>query len=711
MGIIGSIRKHSGLAVTIVGLAIVAFIIGDLSKNNGGAPEMGKIDGQVISSQHFDMLYSEQEEQAKQQYMQYYGTSQLPAGTEYEIRDQVWQRLLQETLVGHEMDKLGISVGADELSDMYLGEFIHPYLRQVFATPNSGEYNKQYVKNVLDNFESIDSAAQVQLNKVKKEIVADRAMSKYGALISKSFYMPKAVAMKLAEVSATSSDVRVARVPYSTVSDAEAVPTDADFKAYYDEHKNEYRVAEEYRSLEYVLFRITPSQEDMDNIAADVQRIWGELQTVENDEIGYLVSAESGHAYDSSYRQASVYAAFGLDSAIEHSVAGSLLEPRLVGNQWVMAKVLDAQMRPDSLRASAIYIMNNRMQGITRSEEQAQSLADSVLTLIRKGMPFDTAVVRFSDSKENMGDMNWADDGGYGFLNEDIIGHKEGDVFLFERPDKAGSMIVKVTGKTTPRKKYRVAVINRPIVPSGNTDKKIYNEANQFAASYRTAQALEEGVREQNRMLSNSDVIAITHNMDGHNNVREIVRWAFDKNTKKGDVAEQVFSLDGDAYVVVALKDIVAEGIPTLEQLKENPQFLNYVALDKKAAILLEKASQVKGNDIATAAAKLGTTVDSVYGVNFGSAYLDRFGAEPRVIGAIAAAKQGKMVGPVKGYSGVYLVQIDNQTGEKPSAEELEMKAANVRAQLDQLASQKLNRVVYMLKENSKVTDNRALHF
>ena len=33
MGIIGSIRKHSWVAVALVGIAIVAFIFQDLSKN------------------------------------------------------------------------------------------------------------------------------------------------------------------------------------------------------------------------------------------------------------------------------------------------------------------------------------------------------------------------------------------------------------------------------------------------------------------------------------------------------------------------------------------------------------------------------------------------------------------------------------------------------------------------------------------------------
>ena len=56
MGIIGSIRKHSWIAVAIVGIAIIAFIIGDLTKNNRSIPDVGKVNGQVMTRQHFDEL-------------------------------------------------------------------------------------------------------------------------------------------------------------------------------------------------------------------------------------------------------------------------------------------------------------------------------------------------------------------------------------------------------------------------------------------------------------------------------------------------------------------------------------------------------------------------------------------------------------------------------------------------------------------------------
>ena len=147
---------------------------------------------------------------------------------------------------------------------------------------------------------------------------------------------------------------------------------------------------------------------------------------------------------------------------------------------------MGSAVRPDSLRASVVYILNeNAGGGITRTNDQAKHLADSVLALVNgKKMTFEQAVSQFSDDpqkEETKGDMNWQLDGGYGFLNEQIVNTPVGASFLFEHPQGVGYFVVKVTDKTPAVKKYRVAMISREIVPSNNTNRAVYNEANRFA--------------------------------------------------------------------------------------------------------------------------------------------------------------------------------------------------------------------------------------
>src|SRR5574344_86875 len=706
MGIIGSIRKHSGWAVTIVGIAIVAFIIGDLTKNQNRMPDVGKIAGQTITRTHFDALTNELEAQYKQQS----GTTEISSETEYQIREQVWQNLLQETLTGKEMNLLGISVSPEELSDLYVGEFIHPYLRQMFTDPKTGKYNVQQIKYITDNFATLDTAAKVQWVELEKNLKKDRAMQKYSSLISKGMYMPNAIARKIAQLSSTSSDVRVAMASFQSVPDNEVNPKDEDYKKYYEEHKAEFRVREELRSLEFVAFPINPTQKDLDKIAANVNSLWVEMKTTSGDELGFFISAESDKGYDSSYVKSSSFPS-PMDSVVAHAGAGNYIEPRIVGNAWMMGKVESTAVRPDSMRASVIVILNNKAdQSITRSEAQAKALADSVQGLLKGGMPFEQAVAKFSDSKENNGDQGWQLDGNYGFLNEQMLNTPVDGTFVMERPDKVGYFVVKVTGKTTPSQKYRVAMLTINIEPSDATEKDVFNTANKFAGQNRTYAGMIAAAQEQNLMVRSDMVNSMANTLGGMPNTRESVRWAFDKKTEIGNVADQVYTLD-NMCVVVALKDVLKKGIATLEQVR--PMIENQVRIEKKGELLIAKAEEAMKTttDIDGLAAKLGVTIDTVTGVTFDANYFGKFGIEPKVQAAVATSKSAKLIGPVKGAQGVYVVKVDNQTKVINSDADLKAKTASVRAQLEQEASQKTNSVLRVLEDNATIVDQRNEHF
>ena len=215
MGIIGSIRKHSWIAVAVVGAAIIAFIIGDLTKNNRGIPDMGKINGSTITYQRFNELIEETENN----YMRQQGISQIPADVEYQLRDQVWQTLVGETLTDEQFEKLGLTVSPAELNDMYVGTFIHPYLRQSFTDPKTGQYQTEAIQYYVDNFDDLDTAQRMQWVELEKAVKADRKQQKYSALISRGMYMPNNIAKQLVAMGNKVSNAYAIILPYQSVSD------------------------------------------------------------------------------------------------------------------------------------------------------------------------------------------------------------------------------------------------------------------------------------------------------------------------------------------------------------------------------------------------------------------------------------------------------------------------------------------------------------
>ena len=703
MGIIGTIRKHSWIAVAVVGIAIVAFIIGDLTKNNRGVPDMGKIGGNTVTAQRFEYLLDEAEDGYRRQQ----GVEQIPSDVEYQLREQVWQNLVDETLMGEQYEKLGLTVTARELSDMYTGQFIHPYIRQMFTDPQTGQFNTQVIRYYTENFDQLDTMARQQWVELEKYVKSDRQQQKYNALVSRGFYMPKTLSHQVAEMNARVTNAKVVQLAYQTVADEEVNPTDQDFQKYYDKHKAEYRVREELRELEFVTFPLTPTAADLTNIQREVDSTFVMLTNAEKEDIPFLVNSESDRNYDSNYVRANTLPA-PMDSAVAATAEGGLVAPRLVGNQWMMAKVLSTAMRPDSMRASAIYILNQRAGGnITRSDEQAKALADSVEALLKGNkMPFEDAVAQYSDDpqkNDSKGDMNWQTDGNFGFLNERIVESHVGDVFTVKHPNEVGYLVVKVTDKTPAVKKYRLALITREIVPSEATARNIYNEANAFAGQNRTYAEFTASAQQGNMQVRNSMANLMSNRLQGVNNARSIVQWAFNEKTNVGDVAAQVFEAD-DMYVVAALKEVYKKGYPRMEQVRNMIE--QQVRIDKKAEILMARAEEAKASckDIASIATKLNVAADTLDSISFGDYFLGRYGMEPKVQGAMAGAEANKLVGPVKGAQGVYMLQVES-TANNPVNDEA------TRNNMQQAYTQKLRYISQVLKDNTTIVDQRNKFF
>lgn len=702
MAIIGTIRKHSGIAVAVVGIAIVAFIIGDVFKRQSSVPDFAEIDGETVLNTYFEQKVQEEEERLKRQQ----GIDQIPSDKTFEFREQVWNQILEEKIYGKQLEALGIVVSQAELSDMYLGEFIHPFLKQQFTDPSTGIYNAQVVKQYVQNFDQLKPEDQLQWTDIEQYVSKSRLYEKYNMLLAKSFYTPKAIAEKIVAMSAKSADARVIALSPQTITDDQIKITDADYEKYYNEHKKMFK-QDNSRDIDFVQFPVVPTQKDLADIENKFMESWKEFQTVEDEYAAAFVNQISDVWYDSSYVKSSAFLSMApLDTLISQTPAGGFVEPRLIGNKWVMAKVLKAENRPDSLRASAIIILNNKAEGISRSETEAKSLTDSVEALIKSGkMTFEEAVASFSDDPtkgDNQGDMKWTTDGGYGFLNEKIVESPEGTVFTYERPDKVGYYIVKVTGKTAASKKYRVALVTNEIKASKETYDAAYQKANAFLSKVATHDAFVATAQKENLMVHNSDFTpSNVKSLQGVSEAREIVRWAFNEERVVGEVSETIYESD-DNYIVASLKEIREKGYATLEQVKVYIEPM--VKQEKRLEMLAEKAEKTMAStkDINALATQLGSSVDSVTGINFNGYTFGNYGPEMKAIGTVAAAGKTGLLKPIKGDYNVYVVNVDaiNQNPQMPDAKLMAQ-------QMEMENSQKLRTLFDVLKDKIEIKDNR----
>ncbi|MCD4745460.1 MAG: SurA N-terminal domain-containing protein [Bacteroidales bacterium] len=667
MALIGKIRKQSGLLVIIIGVALAAFVLGDFLKPGSGrsSNDIGEIDGENIPIREFNIKVEKNEEIQKQNQQ----TDNLPADEIFKIKQQTWQQIVQGIIMDKEYNELGIVVSSDELFDQVQGENPHAYILQYFKDPQTNQYDPQLVRNYLKNLDRMEPEAKQQWLVFEKAIKDDRLRNKYKNLISKAYYMPDTFLIKDFDEKKTKAKIRLLAVKFNTIPDSVITITQDDFEEFYDEYKYKYK-RKESRDINYVIFKVTPSSEDRKKTKQEVFKIYDEFKKAEN--IPMFVNANSDIRYDSTFYKEGTLPV-QMDSIMFNSPVETFVDPYVENNAWHMAKLIDIQFRPDSMKASHILISfigafrANPEVNITK--EQALEIADSLHAVIKKSPNNLEQIAKImSDdpsAKENSGEMDWFADGTMlPPFNDAVLNGKVGDIVLVET--MFGYHIIKITGKQKPVRKVRVAIIDRTIEPSNQTFQETYANASEFASENKTEEAFEKAAVDLGtNMRTAENLLKMGYKIPGITYPRSIIRWAYSDDLTEGSVSP-VFDMDGD-YVVAMIKVIREKGLTPLEQLKEIIE--PFIKKEKKGDIIVEKlnASLSKSKNIYKIAKEYDTNVDTLDAITFNSRNIGVYGNESDVIGKIFSLKKGIITKPIKGNNAAFILVIDDITEPKDS--------------------------------------------
>jgi len=691
----------------MIGLALAAFVLGDfVRKGPKKGSNIGIIDGEDITYTDFEGRVQKQEEQYRQQS----GKDNLTSAEILQIREMTWTQLVREMIMQKEYDKLGITVSKEELFDMVQGKNPHPYIIQSFTDPQTGQFNPATVVQFIKTIDQREPEVKQQWLKIEKAIKADRLNQKYMNLVSKSYYMPKALAEKELQNRSETVSGRVLALNYRTIDDKSISLTDDDYKSYYNEHKYQFE-QKDSRGLEYIVFDVLPSKEDKDLIQKQVFDMYENFK--KEDDLKNYVNAVSDTKFDSTYHKEKTLSLV-IDSALSKASVGTILPPFIENNTWKMAKLMDIQSRPDSIRARHILISYNgsNLNGnIARSKDAAKKTSDSLLDILKKEpQRFQDIVLSLSDypqAKQDTGNLKWMKDGdpNFALFFNKAVSMNVGEFKIIE--SGLGYHIFIPTGKTKPVRKIKVAVIERKIEPSNKTFKEMFTKANKFAAENDNETSFNSGIQKQGLNKRQAEYIQKSDvTLPGLESAREIVRWAFNTENEKGKVA--MFDLAAEnKYVVVLLTSIRKKGIAPLDEIKKNIEPV--VIREKKAKMLIDKinAAMNTTKEIYALAAKLNTKVDSLNNISFYSYNLPLYGPEPDVIGELFTLKKGTLCPPIKGANGVFVAIIDN-INKPQNAGDFNM----MRMQLgSEFTSKVTNSLFNALEESTTIEDNRLLFY
>lgn len=723
MAVIGAIRKRSILLLIIIGAALLTFILTDFFSNRGGNQQrvpdpLAIIEGEKISIDFFDSELNQQLENIAMRDPEF-----NPSRSDiFELRNRLFDELVNEYVLLKQAEKIGLAIDVEhnpkpgisnrELTDMLYGAEPHPQIVQAF-TNQSGNFDKSAVKNYMDQITTRPLDEQNQWSRFIDDLRKIRLQTKYNNLIVKSYYTPTALA-EIDFIEANES-VQTAFVfkSYETVPDSLITLTDDDYELWWKENKKRFE-RDAQATIEYVVFDVIPTREDVAAIEREMIQLKSDFEKPVDPQA--FLMAHSHQAFDSTYIKKGTLEPL-IDSIMFSSEPGTIYGPYVSENAYHMIKLIDTQIRPDSIRTSHILITyenvpNPPQQGpAQRTYSEAEELADSLLSLIKNSPSLFESIARQQNDDQTAaiqsGDIGWKADGEMpAEYNEASIKNSIGTLKLVE--SDMGFHIMKTTGFQSMMKKIRVAKITKEILPSQETQREIYTKASRFMSSAENTQQLEKAAEENGYNINEATLSVDQYEVHPRQlpDSRDIIQWAFRKDTDTGSISNTVFDYNGLKYVVVALQSKNEKGIPALnKKMKEDIKVL--VIKDKKHQYISNQIAKANASDLKTLSAKMNLPLDTAMQLTFSMTTIPRHGPEPYVIGKMVSYPVNKLSNPIKGVNGVYVFTVFNKM-EAQMPESIAEFKNNRNLGNAQLLS---NSIQATLKEIADVEDNRLQYF
>ncbi|MBO7337935.1 MAG: SurA N-terminal domain-containing protein, partial [Paludibacteraceae bacterium] len=548
MAAIGKIRQHYGILVIIIGLALLAFVLGDLFKSTSKRrqTDVAVVNGEKITYQDF----TNRAEQNIQYQKRMYGN--LTNDQAFNVRQQTLDQMIREIIMEDQYKALGLGVSKAELTDNFIGEKPNQYVLNSFKDKD-GNFDRDalitYINDVENGTYGPDTRAQWDnfVNAIEEDVMN----TKYESLLKHAFYLPKKLADRYNDNKNLKRNAEVYAVRYTSIPDSTVVVTDQDNKKYYDTYKTKYPT-DAMRGIDYVVFEVKPSEADRASAKTFVENRKADFAQVEN--VAGYVANNSDSMIDEEWHKTTDYNA-DLEKAIVDNEVGFVYGPYEENDAFNIARIMGKEMRNDTL---------------------------------------------------------WA----------------------------------------------QVAVVSRDITVSTVTDQAIFAEVNKFVTENKTQEQFNAAIEAQglNKRTFQS-IRENTNRIAGISNPREIVRWAFNSDTKIGDMSK-VFERE-NMYVVAVLTKIVPEGYIPYEDLIERNAV--QIRKAKKGEMIAEKA-KAYGNNYDMMIKDLNgekTTVENITmeGRGFGS-----FGVEEKIGGTTMGMPIGVYSAPIEGGNAFAIVMATTST-------------------------------------------------
>jgi len=699
MALLSKIRNRSGLLLLAIGFALLAFVVQDLfsSGMKSISTDVGSVNGKDISYDEFKIMVANAEKNAQ---------AQGQTVTSMQASNQVWNQQVQIELLKAEFEKLGLRVGEKHLIEVFKSD---PNIAQNPQFLNAA--GKFDLKKFKDYFEATPEGKQA-LKDREKDADLNAKYQIYNSLVKGAMYTTNAEGKFKYESEANKVTFDFVMVPFSSVKDSEIKVTDEEIVTYMKTKEKKFK-SEESREIDYVLVPEKPSAQDeadvkkhIDGLLASSARYNKEtgstdtipgFKTASNN--AEFVNANSDLPFDSTYVAKQDLPASAAEQLFNLPV-GEVYGPYMNNDYYCISKALG---RKPGAKAKSSHILiswvgaERAQPKEQRTKEQAKIKAEGILAQAQAnpGMFQMLAMTSSEDPsvQQNGGDM--------GYISKDTGFAKGYKDFVFDNPvgkigiaeTEFGYHIINVTDK---QDAIKLATIAEKIESSETTNDKIYADATKFESDAENKDF--GGLVKQMKLVVNPAVRvkAIDESFGAMQNQRQIVKWAFEGETKIGSVKR--FEIVNVGHVIAKLKSITEKGLMSVEEAR--PQVENLLKNNKKAEKII---ANMKNGSLAAIASKNKVTVMNAVDSTIENPNLVGAGFEPKVVGMAFTSKVGQVTKPIQGNSGVYVVNT-----------KAVIKAPAIQKYTDYINKMKQQvvnysgRVLPALKNDADITDDRA---
>lgn len=716
MAALGTIRKRGVILVCIISFGLFAFIAEEAfrscdSAKNNERQQIGEVFGEKISVQEFQKLVDEYTEVIKMQQ----GQDNLPEEQMNQVKDMVWNSYIQNKIVAHEAEKLGLTVTDAELQDI-LKTGTNPMLAQTpFVNQQTGRFDVSALQKFLADYKAqkANPSANAQMmdqytkiynywSFIEKTLRQQTLAQKYQSLLAHCFLSNPVEAKIAFKEENEESKIQLAAFPYSDIQDDKVKVVESDLKAKYDEMKARFKQPVESRDIKFVDIQVEASQADRAALNKEFAGYHTQLAAAADptevvrksaSTVAYLGIPVGKDAFPSDIAATLDSMAVGATTAVKANKADNTLN---------IVKLVNKQQLPDSIQYRVIQVA-------AASVAEAKTKADSIQGAISGGADFEAIAKKYGQT----GEKAWMTTRQYEFAQSM---DKDNKAFINALNTQAvnatsqlqlgqGYVILQVCDRKAMIEKYTAAVIKKNIDFSQDTYRTAYNKFSSFVSANQTADEIVKNAAKSGYKVQDlKDITTATHYVANIHSTREALKWIFE--AKEGSVSPMYECGNNDHLLVVVLDKINRIGFRGLDDPQVKEMVKAEVIKDKKAEMIEAKLNGVK--NIATAKSK-GAKVSEVNQITFAApVFVASAGAsEPALSGAVSATKKGAFSAhPVKGNAGVYLFLVTNKSN-RPVQFNEKAQEQKCRQKSMQYAGNFMNEL-YL---NANVVDNRYLFF